>query len=107
MDKNEAVNLVKKFSTALLDDYEPLQVVLYGSYARGSQTDTSDIDVAVIVKAINGDFLDQEAGLYKIRRNIDIRIEPVLLEYEHDPSGFLESVLRDGLLIYNSSDSHS
>jgi len=100
MDKKEAVSLVEKFTSALLQDYNPLYVILYGSYARGTQSDCSDIDVAVIVNHIEGDFLDQEAGLYKIRRGIDPRIEPVLLESGYDPSGFLDSIKRDGRVIY-------
>jgi predicted nucleotidyltransferase len=75
-------------------------VVLFGSYASGTQTSSSDIDVAVIVEHIKGDFLDQEAGLYKKRREIDDRIEPILLEDGDDPSGFLNTIVTTGEIVY-------
>jgi hypothetical protein len=38
--------------------------------------------------------------LYRIRREIDTRIEPVLLEMGADRSGFPETVLRTGEVVY-------
>jgi hypothetical protein len=43
---------------------------------------------AVILEQVNGDFLDAEAGLHRIRRQIDNRIS------------FLETVLRTGEVVY-------
>lgn len=100
MDKIEAIETVKRFSESIRDSYEPRMVVLFGSYASGTQTSSSDIDVAVIVEHIKGDFLDQEAGLYKKRREIDDRIEPILLEDGDDPSGFLNTIVTTGEIVY-------
>jgi len=77
------------------------RIVLFGSYARGTQTDTSDIDVAVVVGSIPGDILDTEVALFKLRRDFDVRIEPVLLEEGDDRSGFLAEVLKTGEVIYD------
>ena len=100
MDKKTVIELVHHFSDALQDEYDPVMVILYGSYAKETQNESSDIDVAVIVEKINGDFLDQEARLYSIRRQIDDRIEPVLLDIHDDQSGFLESIIKNGEIIY-------
>ncbi len=105
MDKSTAVAAVVSFSEAIRAIYQPKKVVLYGSYARGDQQESSDIDVAVIVEQVKGDFLDAEAGLYRIRRDIDDRIEPVLLEMGEDRSGFLETVLRTGEVVYERAES--
>lgn len=105
MDKSTAVAAVASFTDAIRATYQPVKVVLYGSYARGDQRDSSDIDVAVIVEQVNGDFLDAEAGLYRIRRQIDNRIEPVLLEMGEDRSGFIETVLRTGEVVYERAES--
>ena len=40
---------------------------LFGSFARGTQNEDSDIDVAVILETVEGDLLDKKARLYKIR----------------------------------------
>jgi uncharacterized protein len=101
MDKIEAIEAVKRFSASIRDSYKPILVVMYGSYARGTQSAASDIDVAVIVDHVEGDFLDQEAGLYRARLHIDDRIEPILLEAnEDDPSGFVNTVMNTGEIIY-------
>lgn len=100
MDKREVLEKLKRFSEIVVEKYNPLKIVLFGSYAKGTNKEESDIDVAVIVEKINGSFLEKEAGLYKIRRNIDENIEPVLFEAGSDKSGFLESILSYGEVIY-------
>jgi len=100
MDKDEALRSVTRFSESIRASYDPVMVVLYGSYALGTQTSSSDIDVAVIVDSVEGDFLEQEAGLFRRRREIDDRIEPVLLEAGDDPSGFVNTVVNTGEIIY-------
>jgi predicted nucleotidyltransferase len=58
MDKSKALAAVSSFSDAIRATYHPVKVVVYGSYARGDQQPGSDIDVAVIVEEVEGDFLD-------------------------------------------------
>ena len=93
MDKKEIDKKLKKYVSLIREEYSPKKIVLYGSYARGNYTEYSDIDVAVIVEEIKGDFLELITRLYKLRRNIDTKIEPVLLEENNDRSGFLESIM--------------
>jgi predicted nucleotidyltransferase len=78
-------------------------VILFGSYCTGKAREDSDIDVAVVVDKIEDDCLESEAQLYKLRRNIDFRIEPVLIEKEErDPAGFFEEILNTGEVIYQN-----
>ena len=58
----------------------------------------------MIVDKIEGDFLEQEAGLYRKRREIDDRIEPVLLESGNDPSGFVNTVVSTGEIIFKRGE---
>ncbi len=102
MDKKEIEKKLKKYISLVREEYSPKKIILYGSYARGNYTEYSDIDVAVIVEEIKGDFLELITRLYKLRRNIDTKIEPVLLEENNDRSGFLESILKYGKVIYKS-----
>ena len=76
-------------------------VILYGSYAKGTGRKHSDIDVAVVVDKIEDDFLMSEVKLYKLRRKVDERIEPVLLERDNDISGFLAEILKSGEVVYS------
>ena len=103
MDKKQAIEKVAEFIEAIKSKYHPQKVVLFGSYAKGTYTQNSDIDVAVIVDEIHGDFLEETQGLYKIRRKIDLSIEPVLLEVNGDNSRFLEEILSTGEVLYTLS----
>ena len=78
------------------------QVILFGSYARGTATETSDIDVAVITNTAADDWLEASASLFRLRRDINLCIEPVLIEPSADRSGFLAEIRRTGELVYDS-----
>ena len=103
MDKKQAIEKVAEFIEAIKIKYHPQKVILFGSYAKGTNNENSDIDVAVIVDEITGDFLEETQGLYKIRRTIDLSIEPVLLELKNDNSRFLEEVIATGEVVYTVS----
>jgi predicted nucleotidyltransferase len=79
-------------------------IVLYGSQLRGTARDDSDIDIAVITRGLGDDYLDLAAELYKMRSEIDIHIEPILLDETRDQSGFVEEVIRTGEAIYEADD---
>ncbi len=62
-------------------------ILLYGSYAKGTPHENSDVDIAVIVNSIGEDYLAEQAKLFRLRRAIDLRIEPVLFLSGIDDSG--------------------
>ena len=103
MDKKQAIGKVAECIEAIKIKYHPQKVVLFGSYAKGTNNENSDINVAVIVDEITGDFLEETQGLYKIRRTIDLSIEPVLLELKNDNSRLLEEIIATGEVIYTVS----
>ncbi len=99
MDKREAVELLSKYKIVVSKYFDLDKMVLFGSYARGSQKEESDIDVAIVVNSIQGDFFTYAPLLWKLRRDIDERIEPILIDNNHDESGFLKEVLNYGVVI--------
>lgn len=56
MDKGEAINLVKQYKLLLTKHFDLDAVYLFGSYANDANRQDSDIDVAVIVNGVSGDF---------------------------------------------------
>jgi predicted nucleotidyltransferase len=99
MDKSEVISKLSKYKTLVSKHFDIENMILFGSYARGNQSEDSDIDVAVVVNSIDLDFFAYAPLLWKLRREIDDRIEPVLIEKSKDESGFLEDILKTGVVI--------
>ena len=99
MDKREVINKLVKYKLLVSKHFDIDNIVLFGSYAKGSESDASDIDVAIIVNSIDKDFFSYAPLLWKLRREIDDRIEPILIEKNRDETGFLQEVLKTGLII--------
>ncbi len=100
-DKETAIARVKQYAAAVRQNFPVKKVILEGSHARGRAGGNSDIDVAIVVGKIEDDLLLSERKLFRLRRDIEPRIEPVLLEEDNDPSGFLAEILKTGEVIYS------
>jgi len=74
-------------------------IILYGSQVKGTSTESSDIDIAVIVDDIPGDYLDSVALLWRLSRKINADIEPVLLTAADSDSGFFHTVRETGIAV--------
>jgi predicted nucleotidyltransferase len=106
MDTTEAIESVKKYADRVRRDFNVKKVILFGSYAKGTAREDSDIDVAVVFEHIDGDYLDVITRLSRIRRDVEHRIEPVALDESNDKSGFLEEIVRSGVIVYKSEKDH-
>lgn len=102
MDK-EIVKIAKRYARTVAAAMPVKMVVLYGSHVTGTPHKDSDIDIAVIVDEFEGDYLKASANLFDLVRDINIRIEPVLLSCKHNRSGFVSHVLRHGMIIYKAA----
>jgi predicted nucleotidyltransferase len=102
LDQETALEHAKVYAKLVGEQINPTKIVLYGSIAKGNWNENSDIDIAVIVNKIDDDFLELSKRLNKLTRNIDNRIEPVLLQIDEDRSGFLSSILKTGITLYNN-----
>jgi uncharacterized protein len=99
MDKREVVKKIANYKVLIAKHFDIDKIILFGSYAKGNQREDSDIDVAVIVNSVGQDYFTYAPLLWKLRREIDDRIEPILLEKNYDESGFLSEILNTGLII--------
>ncbi|MDD3686991.1 MAG: nucleotidyltransferase domain-containing protein [Bacteroidales bacterium] len=99
MDKREAINIVALYKSLLQNYFQIDSVYLFGSFAKGTNRNDSDIDVAVIVDHIDGDYFSVNPLLWKLRREIDDRIEPILIEKDSDDAGFLIEIQKTGIMI--------
>ena len=99
MDKSEVIKKLKKYKELISNQIAVEELILFGSYANGTNREDSDIDVAIIVDKLEGDYFSTRPILWKIRREIDDRIEPLLIEKQYDESGFLQEIQKTGIVI--------
>ena len=102
LDKAKVREIATEYSKEVKKIINPDKVILFGSYVNGNPRDDSDIDVAVLVRGLDDEtWYSTRIMLQKIRRNrVFLDIEPHLLDETHDPSGFVEHVIKTGELIY-------
>ena len=75
MDKSEAINIAKTYAGLIKNKFNPQQIILFGSYAKETYNDVSDIDIAVVFNDYD-DTIDMQLELMRLRRKLDSRIEP-------------------------------
>ena len=100
MDKETAVNTVRQYANAVVKEFSPAAIILYGSYAKDNPHEDSDIDVAVVFNGFTGDWLATSTRLWRLTENISFDIEPILLDSTEDKSGFVKNVYKTGRIIY-------
>ena len=99
MDKREAIDKVRAYKLLLLNYFPLEKVYLFGSYANNTNSADSDIDVAIVISHMEGDYFTIHPLLWKLRRQIDDRIEPVLIERDNDSGDFLSEIEKYGIEI--------
>jgi len=99
MGQKDVIKKLERYKLLISDHFDLDKIVLFGSNAKGKQREDSDIDVAVIVNSVNSDFFTYAPLLWKLSRQVDNRIEPVLFVNGNNPSGFLKEIIKSGLTI--------
>jgi len=100
LDKEQVRHIAHKYVDVVRQEYDPLRVILFGSFVNGNPHEYSDIDIAVIFKDYKGDWEDTWTRLFKLVWQVDLSIEPHMMDDDYDPSGFLEHVYKTGEIIY-------
>jgi len=97
MDKTTALKHAKHYAGLVCKELSPCKVVLFGSLASGNFTENSDIDIAIVKDNLDENYWELSKKINRLTRNIDSRIEPILLQPNDDRSGFLTAVLKSGI----------
>lgn len=102
MGKEEAINIAKKYVQKVSEQYIVKNAMLFGSYAKGTNNEDSDIDIALIFEKVP-DVIDAQIELMKMRRDFDLRIEPHPFRAEDfnidDP--IVSEIMKNGVSIFN------
>ena len=99
LTREEALKLVKDYKQVISTRFsEEPKVYMYGSYSKGYPKPESDIDVAIIVSKVDGDWLTISTDLWMDVDKVNSLIEPVLLE-EGQHSPLYDDVMRTGVAV--------
>ena len=79
MVNKSIIDTAIKYIRQIPDDLEVKKAFLFGSYAKGLEREESDIDIALIIGNMT-DFFATQMQLMRLRRKIDLRIEPHPIE---------------------------
>jgi predicted nucleotidyltransferase len=99
MDKKEAIEKIRQYRLLIKKHFDVDKVYYFGSYANETNHEDSDIDVAIVVNSLEGDYFTVTPFIWKLRRQIDDRIEPILIEKGSDRTGFLKEIQKNGIEI--------
>ncbi len=75
MVNKSIIDTALKYITLIPKDLDVKKAYLFGSHAKGLETEDSDIDIAIIIGNMT-DFFSTQMQLMRIRREVDLRIEP-------------------------------
>jgi predicted nucleotidyltransferase len=99
--------LISEIVEKIVREYQPKQIILFGSYAYGIPGDDSDLDL-FIVKNTDKNPLDRWTEIKKILRETSKKVpisplvytEKEIAERESIKDFFLEEILRRGVVLY-------
>lgn len=102
MDKKDALTIARAYIASIGVKYSISQALLFGSFAKGTNHDDSGIDIAIVVNDVT-DIIDAQIDLMKLRRKIDLRIEPhpFLTSDFNQNNPVVNEILKYGIVIKN------
>lgn len=75
MVNQSVIETAKKYIQQIPISMDLKKAYLFGSYAKGVEREDSDIDIALVIGKMD-DFFSIQMQLMRLRRTIDLRIEP-------------------------------
>jgi len=83
------LTIVRKYIRELeKHGFKITEAFLFGSYARGTAHECSDIDIALVSPNFTGDRFKDSLKIIPFRRKIDVRLEPMPFrpkDFKDDP----------------------
>ena len=92
---------IKKYIEKISQYYKIEAIILFGSYAKGTENEDSDIDIAIISSDFS-DITEDGAKLIGLTWKIDTRIEPHPItteDYKKVSNPFVREVVDTGIKV--------
>ncbi len=91
---NKITKAIMDFVRALRERYDDVEVYLFGSYARGTWIEDSDIDVIVVSKYFNGMSLEERVRILRMLADKSIPFQI----FAYTPNEFRRVLRRSAIL---------
>jgi predicted nucleotidyltransferase len=97
---------IKKWCERVAREFRPEQIIIFGSYADGTPTEDSDVDVLVIMPLARGDRDVRQAAAIRQRVSAPFPMDVIVRSPQQIArrlalgDGFIAGVLRDGKTMY-------
>lgn len=91
---------IEEYIKAISKEFDIKEVYVFGSYAKGTNNENSDIDIAVVLDS-DIDVIDLMVELMMFTKNIDLRIEPHPFKLNDFEKGnpFVDEIKSTGLKV--------
>lgn len=96
------MDIVQRYVEKICENYKVYAIILFGSYAKGTEHEDSDIDIAIITDDFENDIFDEEVNLMGLRKGIDYRLEPHIIrieDYKNAETPFIQEVIDTGIKV--------
>jgi len=99
--------LVERAVRAIVRQYRPDRVIVFGSFARGDTHEASDLDL-IVVKDTDERFFRRIGRVRDACADINIEVEPFVYtpgemrQMLDQGNAFLEAALGDGVVVYDA-----
>jgi len=94
--------IIRQFINKLADnDIKVEQAILFGSYAQGTFNDWSDIDLAIVSTAFDGERFSDRAKIRRIKLGVSCDLEPIPyspLDFSSD-NPFVKKIIKTGIRV--------
>ena len=97
MNKTYTIDEIKKITVPVAQKYGVKKLALFGSYARGKQKDTSDIDF-LIEKGKIQDLFEFCGFINNLEDELGVHVD--VLTYQSLEGSFIEDVVEDEVVLY-------
>lgn len=97
----EILNSINEFIKEIKKHYNVTAIILFGSYAKGTENENSDIDIAIVSDDFE-DVYECMANLMGMTWDIDARIEPHPIkkkDFDEESDYFIKEVINTGIKV--------
>jgi predicted nucleotidyltransferase len=98
---------IQQIADRIADRFNPEQIILFGSYARGETHNHSDLDLLIVMETLaprgqrSASIIKMLAGAYAEPIDVVVRSAQALKDWEHTPGSFAHQVLTEGIVLYD------